>query len=154
MTIKGIALIAAAGLADLAGTALLVADQVPVLAGALIGAATAGIPATILLNQRFARIDARAAEDAERRAQYDAAYATLGSQRERLMASLGRQLAQQRAELTARHRQELLQARTAEYLRGVRDTLGGALWGAEEQAPAEARVIDLAARRPEPSLVD
>ncbi len=152
------ALLAAAITPGPIGVALLILDQVPAVAGAIVGVSAASIPAVLLLRRAQSRLaehaadlHERTAELQQRREQYDAAYATLASQRERLRAGLQLHLVQQRAELESTHRQELLEAQARAYLQGVAHALGDE---AEAPVPTTARVIDLADRRPAPMLVD
>ncbi|MEV8324617.1 hypothetical protein [Kitasatospora sp. NPDC056731] len=153
MAIKAGRLNVIAAAVGIAGLLLLATRTEPALAGILTGAALSGLACLAVVDRRLSQLAAQGEELAATKAQYDAAFATLSGQRERLRTTMDSELAGRLADLEKQHRSDCLRAKADGYVEGALDALGGRV--APETAPDEAEVISLAAWRPQaPATTD
>lgn len=141
--------IAAAAAAGAIGITLLAADIDQVLGGVLAGAGAGAVPAIVVLDRRTARIDQERAALAASREQYDAAFAVLAGQRQRILATVERmansRIAAERADADRR----VVRARADGYVEGATAVLTGKFEPTD--TPSEgADVVSLADRRGTP----
>ncbi|GAA0704451.1 hypothetical protein GCM10010193_69290 [Kitasatospora atroaurantiaca] len=139
-----------AGLA-VAATALLAAALLypaPVAAGAILGAAVLHLRHRAMATADDAQLqDARNALDNSRR-QYEAAFLTLTSQRERMRVNMEEKLVSQIAALNGQHQHELAIAKADAFEDGVKAVLLNQLGTPTDERPdADADVISIATRR-------
>lgn len=141
--IEGIAI-----LGGVAGAAIATLTPAPYVGAILIGASAATAAAGAIVNAYVGRLAAVTAELASKTAQYDAAHATLTSQRQRMRAELEAELYEHIQNLKAAHRADIFNTHRESFEEGAKAALLGRLRPAAGDAPDRATVIKLDPNRP------
>lgn len=137
----GIAAIATTGLSGVATT---IATNLDTVGGVLIGVSAAAVGIFPLAR----RLLVATAQMEASRTQYEAAQATLGPQRARMLADYEGRLAEHVARLNAKHETEVFDTQCQWYERGATDALLGRLHGPAEQPRASVVPLRSRGRRP------